>query len=301
MALVGSVAQSSGPAHLALQFSFSDMLTAIHRRFSVRSYADRSVEPALLARLTDFARNADHVTDVPPRVALISGTDAVKRVLTFMVGSYGLVQNAPLLLAGILPRESERARLDLGYVLEQVVLEATRLRLGTCWVTGTYDAESAEEAVETDPGEVVAAVCALGYPAEEGLGRLHTQLIRRLAGGHRRKPLSEIVFWERWGQSWAPDAADPALVTVLNHARLAPSAHNAQPWRFIVREDGLVLALVKPRPIDAGIVMSHVSLAAEAADHQGDWELKLRDKPLASQCDLPGKAMPVAKFLFPSS
>ena len=275
-----------------------DMLAAIHRRFSVRSYADRSVDPALLERLMSFAQDAAHVSDVPARVTLISGVDKVKQVLTFLIGSYGLVQNAPHLLAGILPEESERAQVDLGYVLEQVVLEATRLDLATCWITGSYDASQAEDIVALAPGEVAAAVCALGYPTEEGLGRLHTQLIRRLAGGHKRKRLSNIVFSRHWGEPWSPEDVDPAMVTVLRHARLAPSAHNAQPWRFMVQPGGLALAVVKPMFIDAGIVMSHVSLAAAAAERPGEWELQLRDDALASEWRLPGRAIPVATFRF---
>jgi nitroreductase len=273
-----------------------DMLAAIHQRFSVRSYANRSVDPALLERLMSFAESAGHVSDEPSRVDLASGVNEVKRVLTFMLGSYGLVQNAPHLLVGILPEESEGARVDLGYVLEQVVLEATRLSLGTCWITGSYDAERAGDAVTLGPQEVAAAVCALGHPTEEGLGRLHTQLIRRLAGGHKRKPLSKIVFSEHWGEAWSPDEGDPSLVTVLKHARLAPSAHNAQPWRFILRPERLVLVVVKPRFIDAGIVMSHVTLAAEEAEARGRWDLQLRDEGLADTCKLPDKAIPVATF-----
>ncbi len=272
------------------------MLAAIHQRFSVRSYADRSVDPALLERLMSFAENVGHVSDEQSRVDLVSGRDAVKRVLTFMIGSYGLVQNAQHLLVGILPQESEPARVDLGYTLEQVVLEATRLGLGTCWITGSYDAERAGDAVTLGPQEVAAAVCALGHPTEAGLGRLHTQLIRRLAGGHKRKPLSEIVFSKHWGEPWATDDAAPSLVTVLKHARLAPSAHNAQPWRFIPRPEGLVLAVVKPRFIDAGIVMSHVTLAAEETESRGQWNLQLRDDGLAEICKLPDKAIPIATF-----
>lgn len=274
------------------------MLAAIHKRFSVRSYADRPVDQALLEHLVSVAEDVVSLSDLPPRIALISGKDAVKQVLTFMIGSYGLVQNAPHLLAGVLPEESEVARVDLGYVLEHVILEATRLDLGTCWITGSYDADRAEDAVELVPGEVAAAVCALGYPTEEGLGRLHTQVVRRLAGGHKRKPLTEIVFSEHWGEDWSASSADPALVTVLNHARLAPSAHNAQPWRFILRPDGLTLAVVKPMFIDAGIVMSHITLAAAALERQGAWELHLRDEALARECSLPKRAIPIATFRF---
>jgi len=273
-----------------------DTFAAIHRRVSVRSYADRSVDPALLEQLLAFARSRDSLTDTPPRIELISGVAQVKQVLTFMVGSYGLVQNATHLLVGILPGESDEARIDLGFVLEQVVLEATRLGLGTCWITGSYDAEQAGAAVKLGAGEVAAAVCALGYPAEQGYGRLHTRIVRRLAGGHKRKPLTDIVFSAHWGEPWTPEETDPALVTVLKQARLAPSAHNAQPWRFIVDVDDLTLTLVKPRFIDAGIVMSHVTLASAAVGHLGRWEIRLNDQAIVRALDLPSSVIPVATF-----
>ncbi|MGD2143534.1 MAG: nitroreductase family protein [Anaerolineae bacterium] len=273
-----------------------DVLAAIHQRVSVRSYADRPVEPALLERLLRFGDAADHLTDVQPRLALISGTEQVQHILTFMVGSYGLVYNAPHLLVGVLQEESDEARVDLGYVLEQVVLEATRLGLGTCWITGTYDPERAANAVKLRSNEVAAAVCALGYPTEQTLGRLHTKAIRRLAGGQRRKPLTNIVFSGRWGLRWSPEDADPTLVTMLDHARLAPSARNAQPWRFVVQAEGVVLTLTRPSFVDAGIVMSHLTLASATLEHAGSWRLRLRDEALARECDLPRGVIPVATF-----
>lgn len=275
-----------------------DLLAAIHQRYSVRSYADRPVDPALLDRLLSFAQTADSLTDVRPRIELISGTEAVQKVLTFMVGSYGLIQNAPNLLAGVMPEESEKARVDLGYVLEQVVLEATQLSLGTCWVTGTYDRQTAESAVPLQQEEAISAVCALGHSAEAGYGRLHTKVIRRLAGGHKRKPLTALVYAGAWGERWKPEDADPALVTVLQHARLAPSAHNAQPWRLIIDDERIILTVIKPSFIDAGIVMSHITLAAEAVEQEGQWRLRLRDSRLAEDYGLPERAVPVGTFQF---
>ena len=187
-----------------------DVLAAIRRRVSVRSYSRRSVDRPLLDRLLGFADTADHLTETPPRVALVSGVDRAREILTYMIGSYGLVQNPPHLLVGILPEEADRssdqrdtARLDLGYVVEQVVLGATQMGVSTCWVTGSYDARRAEDAVGLSPGELAAAVCAVGYPTERGWGRLHNRVVRRLAGGHQRRPLHKIVFSERWGEPWS--------------------------------------------------------------------------------------------------
>jgi len=275
-----------------------DILAVMRQRTSVRSYADRPVDLTLLERLLAFSTAAEHLTEVPPRVALVSGVERTRRLLTYMVGSYGLVQNPPHLLVGVLPKESDLARLDLGYVLEQVVLEATRLELSTCWITGSYDAEQAGDAVGLAPGEVAAAVCALGYPTDSSLGRIHTRVVRRLAGGHQRKPLTEIVFAGRWGEPWSPDEADSTLVDALEHARLAPSASNRQPWRFIVlvRPDDVVLALARPKPIDAGIVMAHLALASAVLERAGRWKVRWGDVTLARECGLPDDVIPVATF-----
>lgn len=246
--------------------------------------------------MLDFARGTEHLADTPPRIEMVNGTEQVNDVLTFMIGSYGLVRNAPHLLVGILPTDDDRARIDLGFVLEHVVLEATRLGLGTCWITGTYDPREAGDVVGLEPGEDAAAVCTLGHPAEEGYGRFHTRTIRRLAGGHRRKPLPDIVFDERWNEPWAPEEADPDLVSVMEHARLAPSARNAQPWRFIVEADRITLAVVERRFIDAGIVMSHVSLASAAVACDGRWTIRLRDRSLARELGIPDSATTIATF-----
>ena len=139
-----------------------DVLAAMRQRMSLRNYGEHAVEPAVLERLLAAARTAGHLTGTPPRIALVSGVSQTRHVLTYVVGAYGLVQNPPHLLVGILPQESDAARLDLGYVLEQVVLEATRAGLGTCWVTGSYNPQRAGDVVDLAPGEVVAAVCALG-------------------------------------------------------------------------------------------------------------------------------------------
>jgi nitroreductase len=273
-----------------------NVLEAIERRVSTRSFDERWVETELLERLTTLSHNADHLTDTPPRIELVSGAERTQRIISHVIGSYGLVLTPPHLLVGVMPAEGELARLNLGYVLEQIVLEATSFGLGTCWITGSYDAQSAGDAVGLSPGEVAAAVIALGYPSQRGWGRIHTGAVRRLARGHKRKGLEEIVFAGRWGEPWSPGGADSALVSVFKYARLAPSAVNRQPWRFIVHPDGLVLALVQPKPIDAGIVMAHVMLAARALGLDGQWHVRWGDAALALACDVPKSAVPVAIF-----
>ncbi|MGQ9521930.1 MAG: nitroreductase family protein [Anaerolineae bacterium] len=271
----------------------------IRRRHSTRRYTDRPVPDEALAHLLEFAARAPHLTDVPPRVTVISGRERVARILSRYLGVYGLVQGAPHLLVGLIPEESARARLDLGYVLEQVVLEATRRGLSTCWMTGSYHPERAADALERGPEEVVAATVALGYAREDPLARFHDGAVRRLVAAHRRRPLEEMVFAGKWGVPWSPAGADPALVEVLECARLAPSAENRQPWRFVVDSGAnlpLRLFLTGPSPIDAGIVMAHVTLAGAEVGWNGRWVLHWRDPALSAIVGAPPRVIPVGTF-----
>jgi nitroreductase len=273
------------------------VLQAIRRRVSVRGYDPSPVARTDTEALLASAAAVDALSTVPPRVALVSGVDQTRDVLTHFFGSYGLILNTPHLLVGILPSESETARVDLGFVLEHVVLEATSRRLGTCWITGSYDAKRAESAVGLAEGEVAAAVVALGHPSRQRLGRLHNGVVRGLAGARRRKKLGDIAFAERWGRPWSAATSDPVLAEVLESARLAPSAANAQPWRFIVRPEGVLLATVRRAPIDAGIVMAHFTLAAGALGYRGHWELRLGDASVTPAAALPRRAVPVALYV----
>jgi hypothetical protein len=92
-------------------------LEAIERRISIRSFDERTIETELLERLITLPRKADHLTDTPPRIELVSGADRTQRIISHVIGSYGLVLTPPHLLVGVMPTESELARLDLGYAL----------------------------------------------------------------------------------------------------------------------------------------------------------------------------------------
>ena len=273
----------------------SSLVAAAHLRRSTRRYAGRPVPQRLLQHLLAFAAGREHLAPPGVRVAVVSGREQVRCILARYAGVYGLVHGAPHLLVGLLTEDTELARLDLGYVLEQVVLEATHLGLATCWMTGSYHPDRAAAALGSAPGQVTAAI-ALGYAREDRLARLHDGALRRVVAAHRRRPLEQIVFAERWGNPWRPQDAEAALVTLLECARLAPSARNMQPWRFVLRVDGIALALVEPAPIDGGIVMAHIALAAQELGREGRWVLRWGDPALAAALALPPAVTPVAIF-----
>ena len=99
-------------------------------------------------------------------------------------------------------------------------------------------------------------LAAFGYP--EGRLCRESPLARRL-------PLNELcIFREEAGEQ---------MKTILRAARLAPSAFNSQPWRFIVYSDRIYVFARKSRlpgraaqamrEFSIGVMLSHIMLAAE--------------------------------------
>ena len=273
-----------------------DTRTAIRLRHSTRRYTDQPVPDATLELLMGCAQSTQQVSDLGVRFDAVSGVDRVGRLLSRYAGIYGLVSGAPHLLVGILPVDTDDARLDVGYVLEQVILEATRHQLGTCWMTGTYRPDEAGREVGLKGSETVAAVVALGYPRLDRWARLHDEAIHRIVAANRRKPLRRLVFAGRWGQRWSPDGADPTFLDLVEHTRLAPSARNLQPWRFIVDHQRLHLALTSRQPIDGGIAMAHISLVGTEVGLEGRWEVRYGDPELSRQLALPRSAVAIGTY-----
>ena len=149
--------------------------------------------------------------------------EALKRL-----GTYGFIKGATGFLVGAVRRAPRDAE-DYGYLVEQAILHATGLGLGTCWLGGTFTRQ-----VRGSPGrpcrdEIMPAVISLGYPADDGAAR-----VREREAGSRRLPASSLFFDERFDAPLALASGDPFAAT-LEAVRMAPSASNKQPWRLVRR------------------------------------------------------------------
>jgi len=70
-------------------------------------------------------------------------------------------------------------------VKENMILTATELGLGTCWIAD-FDEEAARKAIKLPSGIRVVAMTPLGHPAKEKHSLTN------------RKPLTDIVHYEHW-------------------------------------------------------------------------------------------------------
>ena len=131
--------------------------------------------------------------------------------------------------------------IDYGYQGQQIVLALLAREWGTCWY---YQVRL--------PGSPCSI--AVGRAATPGL---RSAVVGALSRGHTRKTIEQVV-----PEGMLQDSA--ALVrTVLESARLAPSAMNRQPWTFkVISPNQIVVQGNTGRFPDLGICLANAMVTA---------------------------------------
>ena len=255
----------------------------IARRFSCRSYLDRPIEGETRQQLEDVM-SASHTGPfgTEARFELVAAREGDRQALKGL-GTYGWIKGATAYVIGAV-RGSEKNQEDFGYLMERIVLFATDLGLGTCWLGGTLTKSRFANAISLRDGESMPAVAATGYAAYTPRGM--DALIRLGVGADKRRPWTRLFFEDRFGVPISRERAG-VYATPLEMVRLGPSATNLQPWRILRQGKAWHFYLQRTRGygrgtsrliggtdlqrIDVGIAMSHFELAASELGLKGEW------------------------------
>jgi nitroreductase len=251
----------------------------VRQRYSCRSFDGRGVPPGNLADLERFFAGLAWPFASRLRFGVIDN-EKVRSENLFSAGSYGMIRGARFYLAALVRKDEPRRWEDAGFALEAVVLQATSLGLGSCWIGGVFDRKRFGRVLGIDAGEQLPAVVAVGRPAARP--SLRDRLVRWSARGNQRKSPAELFFAGDW-RTPLPDEEPSAWGPVLECVRLAPSASNKQPWR-VIRANGVfhfflsrdkaysaMMPLADLQRIDLGIAICHFQSAAADAGLNGEW------------------------------
>ena len=258
----------------------------IRQRCSCRTYRRDPLENEIQSKLAKFAAAARRgPLDHEARFELVTASEKDPKRLKSL-GTYGFIQGASGYLVGAMTQDQFNPE-DYGYLLEQIILFATDLGLGTCWLGGTFTKSSFARKIAVQEHELVPAVSAVGYIAVKPR-RIESWLKGR-RGTERRLPWSRLFFDTNFSEPLHPESLD-GYGTALEMVRLAPSASNRQPWHvirdrnlwhFYLRRtpgyrDNLLVRLTTVADLqrmDLGIAMSHFEMTADELGLQGHWEV----------------------------
>jgi nitroreductase len=190
----------------------------IKKRVSVRTFTDQEVDQTSRQALIDYAATLKAPWGHQARFAWVPVTSSDREAQKF--GTYGMIVGAGWFLAGAMKKGPGAAE-DFGYLFEGIVLKATEMGLGTCWLGGTFNRADFIAALNLRDDEFIPAVCPVGYASTTK--RLKEKLIGAVLQVRQRKPLKDLVV-----VSGELGIYRDALEAV----RLGPSASNKQPWRI---------------------------------------------------------------------
>ncbi len=179
-----------------------DTFEAFEKRGSVRQYQATPVDAAQLDRILAAAHGAPSWANTQTHRYVVVRDSTLKDALAKTVPETNrgcaAIRQAPLVIVGCaetgragyrqgapVTDKGDWAMFDLGISMEHMVLAATALGLGTLYI-GYFDAPAAAEILGVPPGVSLYAILVVGYAAEASPER-------------KRRPLDEIVFYERYG------------------------------------------------------------------------------------------------------
>lgn len=165
----------------------------IQNRFSVRKFKKQEVPRDLIMQVLEIARQAPSAVNFQPWLFIVVSE---KQQLNKLHAVYHRewFRTAPAVIVACADHSQSWKRtsdgkdfadVDLAIAVDHLILAATASGLGSCWVCN-FDVPRCKELLEL-PGHLEPiAMVPIGFPDAEAPAR-------------KRKPLEEIVFWEKFG------------------------------------------------------------------------------------------------------
>ncbi|MGC8877802.1 MAG: nitroreductase family protein [Anaerolineae bacterium] len=264
----------------ATEMDDSPLYQAILARQSVRRYDAQPLDEATLEQVLALAEDVRPLVPAN-RFTVRLRSDVVRQDLVTLLGAYGRLITPPHALVPYL-QGVVHPLTDLGYRVEQVVVRLTALGIATCYIGTLPHEEQARTLLDLPADARIGALVVFGRAAETAGGRALDGLVRSMLGRTKPPALERFFFLGRADHPAQPPAQ---LRPLIEAAVRAPSACNAQPWRFLWNDNCLILFVLRHNPrygpgaaqhynlYDGGIAMANITLAMEVLGMRGHWQL----------------------------
>lgn len=168
-----------------------DFSELVQRRYSVRAYRRDHVGEDKVQQVLEAARLAPTAANRQAIQFLVIHTEGREEELKQIYNRDWFVQPPIVICACGIPAQNWVRKdgknyndVDVAIAMDHLILAATDMGLGTCWIAA-FDAAAARELLHLPTEVEPIAFTPLGYPADEPSPK-------------KRKPLSELVRYERW-------------------------------------------------------------------------------------------------------
>ena len=166
----------------------NEVFEAARTILAIREFSDRPVPDEVLRRIVEAGRQTASARNGQPWHFVLVTQRAHLRTLGSLVRTGGYTANAAAaIIVGYAKATGQYGLSDVSRAVQTMLLTAWGEGVGSNW-TGFSGLENVREEFGFPDDYEVVAVVPLGYPR------------RRVIGKKRRKPFSEVVSAERFGQ-----------------------------------------------------------------------------------------------------
>jgi len=163
----------------------------IKKRYSVRNYLSKPVEDEKLKIVLNAARLAPTAVNKQPFKLIVLRTARKKEELKRIYPANWFSEAPIVICACAIPSGAwtrkdgkEYVDVDTTIAMDHLILAATDLGLGTCWIAA-FNVQAAREILKLPEDVEPLLFTPLGYPADQ-------------LGPKTRKKLDELVIYEQW-------------------------------------------------------------------------------------------------------
>lgn len=161
------------------------------KRYSVRAYKADAIEPRILEKVLQAMRLAPSACNRQPFQFIVIHTAGKEEELQRIYRREWFVQAPIVICACAIPGQAwcrtdmkNYVDIDVTIAMDHMILAATELGLGTCWI-GAFNHAEARRILALPDGVEPLAFTPLGYPADAPRTK-------------NRRPLDELVRYEQW-------------------------------------------------------------------------------------------------------
>ena len=168
-----------------------EFLDLIKARYSVRKYKSEPIEEEKINIILEAARLAPTAHNQQPFKLIVVKTEGNEENLKRIYPANFFVE-APIIICACAILEEGWTRddgknyteVDTSIVMDHLILAATNLGLGTCWI-GKFDLKAAREVLNIPENVLPLVFTPIGYPDDKPRPK-------------KRKNIDEIVRYEKW-------------------------------------------------------------------------------------------------------
>ncbi len=241
-------------------------------RKSVREYRDKKISRKDRRTVEELADNlADQSTDNLFEFIFFDNGENVYENLKNVGGYEGNMIESPQYIGIKLNEITNEAIVSASFYAEELITELIGLDLGTCWVTIKDVNTNIRANALGEENKNIGYLIAYGYPKPAN------PFDTVKDGKTSRVSSDEIVFKDELNNPIRTEELElRGLDNLFYYVKFAPSTENSQSWRFVVKNDRVVLYLEeingKINYMDAGIIMYYFSSLIQYIGLNNVWE-----------------------------